>query len=220
MKRVIIATPAMDGRVDAIYAYALAETVRLGMANGVAFLPIIVAHDAMIDRVRNDLLAIACKSDAEAMIWIDSDEGWQPEWCLKLLSYGEDVVGGTARHKRDDVESYVVKADRTKLQRDERGLIEVEGLGCGFLHLSRKAMDTLWSAGEPYDSDRGEGRWVFDVHLAGRQVVSEDIAVMTHLREGGFRLWLDPAMTCEHAGAKVWRGDCSAWLARINDGAI
>lgn len=211
-RKCIIATPMLDGRCDALYAYSLAETVRLGMANGVLFLPLFVTSDALIQNARNDLFAMAYATDAGDCIWIDSDMGWDPAWPLRLLIHDADVVGGTARRK-SDIETYVCKCPPDKLDVQANGLIEVEGMGLAFTRLSRKAMDTIWNASEVYRNGQGEERrWIFDVRPVGGQLMSEDIFMCQRLRAAGTKLWLDPSMTCAHVGRHVFRGDFQRWL--------
>lgn len=213
-RKVIIATPSLDGRVEALYAYSLAQTVGLGVPYGIQFMPLMVIRDALIQNARNDLFAMAYQSDATDVLWIDSDISWKPEEALRLLSHCVDVVGGTYRRK-EDAESYVVKCPPERLVAGENGLIEVEALGLGFLYMSRKAMTHLWEAGEPYRSNGQDRRWIFDVRPEAGEVVSEDVRMCTALRAGGFPIHLDPSITCSHTGAKTFVGDFAAWAAAV-----
>lgn len=214
MRKVVIATPSLDGRVEATYAYFLAETVRLGMQNGIAFLPLMVLREALIQQARNDLFAMAYKADADDVIWVDSDIAWEPQHALRLLSHDVDVVGGTYRRK-DDAESYVVKCRRENLQIGPTGLIEVEALGCGFLRMSRRAVSHLWDVSTAYKSKGDERRWVFDVRPFKGEVVSEDVGACLRLHDDGIPVYLDPAITCHHVGAKTYSGDFASWMARF-----
>lgn len=214
MRRVVIATPALDGRVDAFYAYSLAETVRLGMSKGVHFLPLLVTRDALIQRARNDLARMFMESDATDVIWIDSDIGWGPDMPLRLLSHSVDVVGGTYRRKTDG-EAYVCKADLGDLVADARGLMTVEALGTGFLRVSRKAMAAVWEAAPPYQNEGRSCRMVFPVAIVGGDLVSEDVMFCRALTAAGFPIHLDPSITCLHVGAKTWEGDFAAWCERL-----
>src|SRR5262245_36425849 len=97
--KVIIATPAHDGRVEAGFALCLAETVRLGCALGVDVRFLAWPGEAILQFARNELFALAYGSDATDLIWIDGDEEWEPQWVMQLLKHPVDVVGGTARRK-------------------------------------------------------------------------------------------------------------------------
>lgn len=214
-RKVMIATPALDGRVHATYAYCLAETTRLAAEHGVSIMPLFVTLDALIQNARNDLIAYAVDVNVDDMIWVDSDMAWQPTHALRLLSHPVDVVGGTCRRKQDD-EAYVVKADPSQLVEDERGLMQVEALGLGFLRMSSRAIKCLWEDAIPYRCNGRSRRWVFDVGVIDGELVSEDFGACRKLHAAGFDIHLDPTITCDHSGHRTWSGDFSAWLRRIN----
>jgi hypothetical protein len=138
IRNVLIATPSYDGKVDVWYANSLVNSIRLGAANGVNFVPIYMSYDSLVQRARNDLLSIAVNNGFDDIIWIDADMEWEPVWLLQLLNHDADVVGGTAR-KKSLVEQYVVKCKPEDLVKNEAGLIKVEALGTGFLRMSAKA---------------------------------------------------------------------------------
>lgn len=214
-RKVMIATPALDGRVHATYAYCLAETTRLAAENGVRILPLFVTLDALIQNARNDLIAYAVDGNVDDMIWVDSDIAWKPANVLRLLAHPVDVVGGTYLRKQD-AEAYVVKADPSHLVADERGLMPVEALGLGFLRMSRRAIKALWDAAAHYRCNGRVRRWVFDVGVVDGELVSEDFCVCRKLNAAGFEIHLDQTITCDHSGHRTWGGDFSAWVQRIN----
>jgi len=212
MRKVLIATPAYDGRCEAWYTISLVNSVRLAQAENIYLHPVLMSYDALIQRARNDLFRLAIEGDYDDMIWIDSDQGWEPEWILELLACDKDVVGGTARKKTDREELYAVK---TKNLIEEDGLIKVEGVGLAFLKMSRKAYRIVWDNAPAYQNEGREGRMCCDVRIVNGQLVGEDIAVTSRLREHGIDVWLNPKMTCPHVGTKVWYGDFAAYVKRL-----
>lgn len=219
MRRVMIGTPAYDGTVGVHFAHSLAGTIRLGMTLGVDVNAVYMPYDALIQRSRNDLVKIALESGVDDLIFIDADQEWKPEWVMRLLSWPRDCVGGAVR-KKSDVETYNVKAASSAIPIDpETGLMEVEGLGTGFIRLSRRAMLALWERSEEYCDDYGKrNRWMFDVRPVNGRLVGEDIFVSMKLRDAGISIFLDPTITCSHIGSKKWDGDFSAWLERLQGG--
>ena len=214
MRKVLIATPSYDGRIDVWYANSLAESIRLGLANDIFFQPVYMSYDALVQRARNDLLAIAVENDFDDVIWIDSDMEWNPEWLLKLLSYEEDVVGGTAPRKAIE-ESYVVKCKPENLVKNDKGLIEVEALGTGFLRMSKAAVKHLWDNSEPYTHNGAEKRWAFEVKIQDGDIISEDVLACRKLVDGGFKIYLDPALTCAHIGPLKFTGNFEQWMTAL-----
>ena len=215
MKKVLIATPSYDGKLDVWYVNALTESIKAGLGSGVLFQPIYMSYDALVQRARNDLLAVAIQNDFDDIIWIDSDMEWNPQWLLKLLSYEEDVVGG-ACVKKSVEEQYNVKCKPENLITNDQGLIEIEAIGTGFLRMSKKAFTYLWDNSEPYTSNDQDRRWAFDVKIIDGELVSEDILVCKKLVDGGFKIYLDPSMTCNHVGSLKFTGNFEQFVEKIS----
>ena len=210
MLKVLIATPAYDGRLDVWYTTSLVNSVRIAQDNGIFLHPVFMSYDALVQRARNDLFCIGLEYDA--VIWIDSDLEWNPMWIMELLGSDKDVIGGTYRKKTDDAELYTVK---TKDLTATDGLIKVDGLGMGFLKMSKKAVQALWDASQPYQNEGREGRMICDIQIVDGQLVSEDNVVTRKLADLGFDIWLDPRMTCCHIGTKKFYGNFEDFAKRL-----
>jgi len=210
MLKVLIATPAYDGRLDVWYTTSLVNSVRVAQDNGIFLHPVFMSYDALVQRARNDLFKLALEYDA--VIWIDSDLEWNPMWIMELLGSDKDVIGGTYRKKTDDAELYTVK---TKDLTATDGLIKVDGLGMGFVKMSKKAVQALWDASQPYQNEGREGRMICDIQIVDGQLVSEDNVVTRKLADLGFDIWLDPRMTCCHIGTKKFYGNFEDFAKRL-----
>lgn len=217
-RKVLIATPAYDGRLDVWYTNSLVNTIRLAQANDIFVHPVFMSYDALIQRARNDLFALAVEGNYDDMIFIDSDMEWNPLWILDLLNRPEDVVGGTARKKTDDAEVYVVKANDFTVH--ENGMIKCQGLGTGFVKLSRRAFMALWDASPEYRNENKIRRMVCDVQVIDGELYSEDTVVFKKLGDLGFDCWLNPTMTCTHIGTKKFVGNFEAYMKRKENSYI
>lgn len=216
VRKVMIGTLSYDGRVDVRFVDALLNTMRITPPE-IAIVPIYMSFDSLIQRARNDTVALALKNGFDDLIFIDSDIEWDPTWIGKLLNYPVDVVGGTYRKKTDTEELYVIKQVQNPAPVDTRtGLMKVDGLGCGFIRLSRRAMQYLWDASEPYQ-DRGEKRMIFEVLVEDGDILSEDIYMCHKLNRGGIQVHLDPRMCCNHVGIKKFEGNFFDWYQRLLD---
>ena len=60
-----------------------------------------MSYDSLVQRARNDLVRLALEDKFDDLIFMDSDQEWNPEWIFKLLEYKEDVIGGTVVKKSD-----------------------------------------------------------------------------------------------------------------------
>ena len=216
MRRVLIGTPAHDGRVDVWYANSLAGTIRLCMREGVDLREVYMSYDSIVQNARNDLVKVALESGFDDLVFIDSDQDWKPEWLLKLLDYPVDCVGAAVRKKTDAQELYNVKSETLHIPVDMRtGLLMVDSLGCGFIRFSRKALQILWDNSEEYCVfGKEKSRWIFDIRPVNGVLVGEDTMVSMKLKAHGIQTYLDQHMTCGHIGPKKWTGDFADWLKR------
>jgi len=220
MRKVLIGTPCYDGRLDVWYTNSLTHTIKLSYEHNVEIVPIWLSFDALLQRARNDTIDVMLQDTFDDMIWIDSDIEWKPEDFFKLLDYPVDVVGGTYR-KKGDKEEYVVRQVE-KRPKNELGLIPLDGLGTGFVRMSRVACQYLWDVSKPYidPKDGRERRMIFDVVVEDSQgipsLISEDIHAFNKLTAGGYNIYLDPTIICNHIGPYKFVGDARGFQNFLN----
>ena len=216
MRRVMIGTPCHDGKTDVWYNDALNGTLRQALSHGVELHVVYISYDSLVQRARNDLVRLALHHGFDDLVFIDADQGWEPEQFYKLLSHPIGVVGA-AVPKKSDTEIYNVRINDLKGLKFDKAipaLIEVDGIGTGMLRLSRGALQGLWDSSTPYMNEGREGRWIFDVKIVDGQLVSEDNVVCTKLKNLGFSVYVDRTITCSHVGPKKWVGDFDAYLEK------
>jgi hypothetical protein len=220
MQKVLIATPSYDGRLDVWYVNSLTNTIILGLQNQVELHPVFMSYDALVQRSRNDLLAVAVECEFDGILWVDADMEWQPQWAIDCVLSGQDVYGLPVIKKSLLAESYNVKCKPENLVLNGDGLIEVESVGTGFLYMSRAAVAYLWNNSEAYTHNGENRRWAFDVRIQDNDIISEDVIVCQKLREGGFKIVIDPTKTCNHIGNLKYVGDFNAFIKKLNDRAL
>lgn len=215
VRKVIIGTPCHDGRVDVNYAACLTQTVKLGMFNGVEFLPIMVSYDSLLPRARNDIIKIALDNEVDDVIFIDSDQAWDPVWVLQLLNHQVDVVGGAVVKKTDEAEMYNIRSNPPLIEDPTTKLTPVISTGTGFLRISNRAMKALYENSEPYTNEGRENRMMFEIKILGGELYSEDLVICLKLKELGYQVWLDQTMTCAHIGPKMYKGNFKEWYVKF-----
>lgn len=108
-----------------------------------------------ISQARSMMLRKALDWDADVIVFIDHDLSWRPEDLLLLIETEPDVVGGTYRFKRDEVEYMgrcAVNADDTPVVEQfgdnplNRQLIRMEAMPAGFLKITKKAVNRFMAA--------------------------------------------------------------------------
>lgn len=215
-RKVLIGTPAHDGRADVWFINSLVNTVKLCMVNNIHVQPIFMSYDSLVQRARNDLVRLAIDEDFDDLIFIDSDEEWDPQGFLELLKHDVDVVGFPVV-KKSDTPAFNVKALKSGIKIDENGLMEVEAVGTGFIRLTKKAMKALWDVSPEYTNEGRKCRMIFDVQLVDGELVSEDNVMCRKWASLGNKVWIDPRMTCNHIGPKKFQGNFLSFLESITN---
>lgn len=211
----MVGTPCHDGRLDVWFVDAMRRTEKLLSKNGISMDPIYMSFDSLVQRARNDLVRAALEGGYDELLFIDSDMKWDPEWVMQLLNHPVDCVGATYRKKTDEHEIYTVRANLPIPIDSATKLWVVQGLGTGFIRLSRKALQALWDSSEEYENEGKLCRWIFDVCVVEHKLVSEDNIMCEKLRQLGFSVFLDPSFTPTHIGPKQFSGDFMAYVARL-----
>ena len=211
MRKVLIGTPAHDGKVDVWFANSLVNTVKLAMQRQVDIRPIYMSYDSLVQRARNDIVRLAVEEDFDDLIFIDSDEEWDPEWIFKLLAFKEEIIGLPVVKKSDQM-MFNIKALPQGLKQQQNGLMEVEAVGTGFMKISKSALKKVWDASPEYKNEGRIGRMVFDVQVINGDLVSEDNIFCQKWRNLGGKVFIEPSMTCNHIGVKKYQGNFIDYL--------
>jgi glycosyltransferase involved in cell wall biosynthesis len=168
----------------------------------------------LIQRARNSLFRLALQGNYDYLFFIDSDCEWEPEWFFNLLDRPEPIVGGSLIKKSEN-EGYTVKLmDKNLKYSQDNKLIEVDGVGTGFMKLSRFAIQKLWEISEPYLSEGEEHRMICDIKVENGDLISEDYVIGNKWRELGYKVWLDPTITLNHIGIKKFKGNFESFLKK------
>lgn len=215
MRRVLIGTPSYDGRIDVWFANSLLGTVKMAFNKDIFVHAIYTSYDSLIQRARNSLFRLAIQGNYDDLFFIDSDAEWDPEWFFTLLDRPEPFVGGALVKKSDNSEGYTIKlTDKTLKYSQDRKLIEVEGVGTGFLKISKFAIDKLWNISDPYMSEGEEHRMVCDIKVENGDLISEDYILCNKWKSLGYKCWIDPTMTLNHIGTKKFKGNFESFIKK------
>lgn len=206
MRSVMIATPAYDGTVHVRYADALVQTLR-ACPPDVRIAPVFIPGDALIQRARNEMVQMALGAEGgkgvDDLVFIDADIAWRPADFYRLLSHPVDIVGGCYRRTEDA--QTLVFYPRKGAKPDDTGLLPVEGIGCGFLRMTRAALTRLWAKSKPYRNGRVQTRSVFEVTIERGELVSEDVSMCHKWTAMRQVVYADTRIALEHVGEKVYR---------------
>lgn len=215
MRRVLIGTPSYDGRIDVWYANSLLQTVKIAIKKDIHVHAIYTSYDSLIQRARNSLVRLALTGGYDDLFFIDSDCEWEPEWFFRLLDRPEPIIGG-ALIKKSEKEGYTVKLVNKELKwSQDKKIIEVDGVGTGFMKVSRFALEKLWDVSEKYISEGEEHRMICDIKVENGDLISEDYIICNKWKSLGYKVWLDPTITLNHIGTKKYKGNFKQFIDKL-----
>lgn len=152
-----------------------------------------------IDQARNVLVEQALKSNAEYVLFIDSDVVIPPMAIQRMISHNQDIVSGVYYVRHDPITPavWMESADlpgkyNPVTAMTENALIEVHAIGMGCCLIHRRVFDHLQ---KPYF------KWT--VSDDGESGVSEDFHFCRIAREAGFHIYIDTGVQCEHLSNAV-----------------
>lgn len=208
MKRILIATPCLYGKVDAYYVHSLCESIKLGLKHSLAINAIFLAEESILTIARNELINLAYRDEYDAMVFIDDDELWAPEALIEIILSEKDVVGVPVVNKGDAKVEYNVSYDKNKVYKDKDDeYIKVRSVGTGFLKLSRKAIVDLCESNSEIIFRNKKLKNVFEFNYINGAFIGEDIMLCRKLHELGYGIWINPKHTVSHMGVKMYKGD-------------
>ena len=219
LRRVLIGTPALDGKVDAWYADSLFDSIKLGLYNGINLIPSILHNESILPMARNSLLKMAYDHQVESIVFIDDDERWVPQALIDVVNAPYEVFGLPVVSKTDEYGKYNIRImDPANLTYDGNGNLKVDGIGTGFLKIGRKALAALWESNRELHFRGKNLRMICEYGEVGSEFVSEDYNLCNKLRALGYDIWVNPNQTVSHLGTKQWDGDFQGFLDQIVKG--
>jgi hypothetical protein len=208
LRKVMVATPALTGDVSSWFLDSMVRSVKLCYDNGIDLCPVTLINESILPMARNELFDIAYVSNAESVIFIDSDQAWDPEALLEVVNSDYDVLGLPVVSKTDEQGQFNVKIHNPdRIEYDSNGYIKVNAIGTGFLKLSNKVVKSLWEYSEAVEFRGKTLRNVCKYAVDENGFIGEDIFLCHKIKELGYDIWLNPKFTCAHIGNKIWFGD-------------
>jgi hypothetical protein len=214
---VMVAIPAYTGTIHLGTMRSLFTDLLSLQARGDSWTLHDECGNALIADARALIVAQFLASDADTLVFIDSDVCWEAGALLKLVDYPVDMVAGIYPQRRDPI-NYCVKWDTSKTELiAENGLLQVEGVPAGFMKLSRKQLESLveqYPDTEFYvESAPDQKAWaLFADYRIGKHKMGEDYAFCRRWTDMGGKVWIDPEIKMGHIGNKTFQGHLGDYL--------
>ena len=201
----------------------------------------LLAGGAYVECARNHLTRIFLDGPHNRLFWWDSDIVCNAEDFLRIVGFSSelDVVGALYPFRRDPPAFCMTGMEPgKKVKQHKFGCLSWEGVsfGLGFTCVHRKVMEELavtapsilmsLDAEIPQKSMPGVFRCsVVETELskslgADGAYKGEDIHFFDDVQALGYDVWVDPAITLGHVGAKMYMADIKESLLKVvDDGA-
>jgi hypothetical protein len=206
MKKVFIGTVSSSATVSAYYTSSIFKSQKLLKENGIDCYLDIIIDEPLIQLARNKLLSLFIESDCSELIFIDSDQAWDPEDLLKLVNIDKDFVGAPVILKTSN--SYNVSFKETSQDK----LIKVDSVGTGFLKISKKVAKAVSDISKEYKDGESSNRMAFEIKVIDGDIVSEDFMFCKKWKDLGGEIFIDPSINPYHIGNASFRGDFKEYL--------
>jgi hypothetical protein len=214
-RKVMIATPVYDGKVELDFMTSLFNTLELCMLNNIEMTMKTVIGCSLIQKARNELFKLAYEAEVNDLIFIDSDQSWTKEDFGRLLDAKGDVVGGAVVSKNDLVH-FNVKTFEPSFKFDG-DMIEARAIGTGFFRITKRAIKMMWEASDEYVDGEHKSRNVFEVKVVDGQLVGEDVCFCDKWRALGEKVYVHPSISISHIGKKRYSGSFEDYVRIAND---
>lgn len=214
MKKVLIATPCLDQKVDAYFVHSLCESIKLGLKHNFDIKCVFLANESILPMARNELFNLAYQENYDAMVFIDDDELWEASALIDILKSDKDVVCIPVVNKGDKEIAYNVYFDE-KIKHDPvDGYLIADRVGTGFLKMSKKVVADLWESNVELNFRQKKLRNICEYTYVNGEFTGEDITLSRKIKELGYKIWVYPYHTVSHIGNKMYRGDFAKTIAK------
>jgi hypothetical protein len=216
MKRVLIATPCLDQKVDAYFVHSLTESIRLGIQNDLDIKCVFLANESILPMARNELLNLAYTENYDDLVFIDDDEHWDPRVLIEILLSEKPVITVPVVNKSDQDIGYNVFLEPNSEPDPHDGYLQAEKTGAGFLKISQEPLADLWKSNPSIFFRQRVLKNICEYGFQAGEFIGEDIMLSKKLRELGYTIWVHPGHTVSHVGNKIYQGDFSQQLKFVS----
>ena len=206
MKKILIATPCLDQKVDAYFVHSLCESIKLGLKHNLDLKCVFLANESILPMARNELFKLAYDENYDVMVFIDDDEYWDENALIDILQSEKDVITAPVVNKGDKNIGYNVWLD-DNYHKDEDGYIKIQKCGTGFLKLTNKVIVDLWNSNIELFFRNKKLKNICEYTFENGSFVGEDVTLTKKIKELGYDIWLNPKYTVSHIGNKMYKGN-------------
>lgn len=210
-KRVFISTPAYEGKVWVQYALSLLDTCKVLEMNGYECMVKMPVGSSLLVADRNRILQMFWELEADYLLCVDSDLGWDPFAVLRLLQADKEISGGV--YPSRDNTGFTFRPDTEEDGRivicPDTKLLKMQYMPAGFMLIKRIVIEKMkekfahtWYSPKDPRNEKESAHCLFDTEVYDGEFWGEDYVFCRRVRETGFDIWVDPTFQFDHAGIR------------------
>jgi len=207
--KLMIATPAYDGKVYANYALSLVSTTDLLKQNNISCDVVINLSGTLLTAERNNIINQFIISDCTHILCVDADLGWNHQDVLDMLTYDLDFVGGVYPSRQAEIFIFRPYLNDDGSLINKNGLFSMEYVPAGFMLLKKEAIQKMIdkfpeTRFEPKDEKlKNACGWaLFNTEVYDGEFWGEDYVFCRRAREAGIDIWINPLFEFIHGSVK------------------
>lgn len=212
MKKILIATPCLDQKVDAYFVHSLCESIKLGLKHDLDIKCVFLANESILPMARNELLNLAYTEKYDSLVFIDDDEYWDEKVLIEILLSDKDVITVPVVNKGDSDVNYNVFLPKQVEKDNSDNYAKVTKTGTGFLKLSNKVINDLWISNLDIIFRGKILKNICEYGFQNGSFIGEDITLSNKIAELGYPIWVYLNHTVAHIGNKMYRGNFKKYL--------
>lgn len=212
-KKFFIGTPAYEGKVHVQYAMSMLDTCEILRALNYNPMVRVPVGGSLLVADRNRILQMFWESEAEYLLCVDSDLGFDARVLLKMMKdmENENIEFIAGVYPSRDAKGFnfrpFVEEDGRIVMDEKTKLLKMEYVPAGFMLLKRDVVRKLHDKFPelyytPKDPRNGSesAYCIFDTEVWEGEFWGEDYVFCRRVREAGVDIWVDPLIQFNHAG--------------------
>jgi hypothetical protein len=224
----MIATPSHDGNCAFGYALGLTDLALFFNKNNIHFEMARVVGSSLIPHARNSLVDMFLKSKCQRLLFVDSDQEFTKEHAMMLFQSNRRIIAGVIPHKRFPInlnfnpidkhrhyfkdhsnKSSAEYGDYARAEMDQKGEIEVEKAGSGFIMIDRSVFELMKPRTSEYYAFDNNNDVIHNEYFAmgavNKKYMGEDWLFCKMAKELNIPMFINVNCQVAHQGTFVWR---------------
>ena len=211
----LIATPSMESRPQALYTISITATMRELEKQGTPHQWALERYNADIGLARSHIFSEFFRSNHTHLLMIDDDMTWETSALHRLVFADKPLVAVAGPKKRYPLVFAASHADENgkplpMMIDQDKSCAEVTSVGAAFMLIRRDCAEAMVKAYPDLEYVGGDSKvsWgVFLQQIANRAYLPEDFSFCQRWRKIGGKVYICPDVPLGHIGAHEFKGD-------------